>query len=70
LVIVSVDVGGTQETIQKEFTYIKALTGNGECFQGIETFPKHGEFCDIYFMASNELISQMQIDRANALKIE
>jgi transcription termination factor NusB len=58
----------TQETIQKEFTYIKALTGNSECFQGIESFPKHGNFCDIYFITSNKLITQTQVDHFNIFK--
>ncbi|MGV3631653.1 MAG: hypothetical protein ACO1O6_10610 [Bacteroidota bacterium] len=58
----------TSETLKSGYVFIKALTGNSECFNGIEVFPGHGKFCDVYFKSKQENISQSQIDTFNVFR--
>lgn len=55
----------TNEQIKRDFTYIKSFTGSVENYLNTETFDGHGSFCDVYFKARNEEISQSQIDAYN-----
>jgi hypothetical protein len=55
----------TSEQIKREFTYIKALTGNDENYTSNEPFDDHGFFCDVYFKAHKKEILQSQIDTYN-----
>lgn len=56
------------ESIQKDFSYIKAWTGDSEVFQNTEEFLGHGEFCDVYFQTYNRQIYKEQVDRYNIFK--
>jgi hypothetical protein len=56
------------ESIQKDFSYIKAWTGDSEVFQNSEEFPGHGEFCDVYFQTFNKQIYKEQVERYNNFK--
>jgi hypothetical protein len=58
----------TIETIKKNFTFIKAIDENTECYHETEQFPEHGKFCDIYFMSIQKELTQKQVDIFNDFK--
>lgn len=59
----------TLDKIKIDFTYIKAWTGNSECYQGTDQFVGHGNFCDLYFRSKNKIVTQKQVEIFNNFKV-
>jgi len=58
----------TIEKIKKDFSYIKAWTGNSEVYHDSPTFPGHGNLCDLYFKVKDKQIGQEQVDKYNEFR--
>lgn len=59
----------TLEKIKKDFTYIKAWTGDTSIYHSDFVFEDTGEFCDLYFSSENKLIRQEQVDVFNRFQL-
>lgn len=53
----------TLTKIKSKFTLV-----SNAFYHGIDKFPGHGKFCDVYFVCKNKLITQKQVDIYNDFK--
>ncbi|WP_461791421.1 hypothetical protein [Pedobacter sp.] len=58
----------TIEKIKKDFSYIKAWTGNSETYHDSPIFEGYGNLCDLYFKSKDKQIKQEQVDKYNEFK--
>lgn len=58
----------TIEKIKKDFSYIKAWTGNSETYHDSAIFEGYGNLCDLYFKSKDKQIKQEQVDKYNEFK--
>ncbi len=58
----------TIDNIKKDFSYIKALTGNLEVFHYSPIFQGYGNLRDLYFKSKDKQIKQEQVDKYNEFK--
>jgi len=58
----------TIESIRNEFSFILAMIGETETYFGTETFPGHGNFCEVYFNTLYKGLLQEQVDIFNNFK--
>ena len=58
----------TIDKIKKDFSYIKAWTGNSEVYHDFQIFEGYGEMCDLYFKSKVSQIKQQQVDKYNDFK--
>lgn len=58
----------TIEKIKKDFSYIKAWTGNSETYHDSPIFEGYGNLCDLYFKSNDKQIKQEQVDKYNEFK--
>ncbi len=58
----------TIEKIKKDFSYIKAWTGNSEVYHDSPVFQGYGNLCDLYFKTKDKQIKQEQVDKYNEFK--
>ena len=58
----------TIDKIKKDFSYIKAWTGNSEVYHDSPIFEGYGEMCDLYFKSKDKHIKQEQVDKYNKFK--
>lgn len=56
------------EKIKKNFSYIKARTGNSEVYHDSPIFEGYGKFCDLYFKSKDKKLKQEQVDKFNDFK--
>ncbi len=58
----------TIEKIKKDFSYIKAWTGNSETYHYSPIFEGYGNMCDLYLRAQDKHIKQEQVDKYNEFR--
>lgn len=58
----------TIDKIKKDYSYIKALTGNSEVYHDSPIFEGYGEMCDLYIKSKDKQIRQEQVDKYNDFK--
>ena len=59
----------TIDKIQRDFSYIKAWTGNSEVFHDSTLFQGYGNLCDLYFKSKDKQIKQEQVEKYNEFKV-
>jgi hypothetical protein len=58
----------TIDKIKKDFSYIKAWTGNSEVYQDSPIFQGFGNLCDLYFKSKDKQLKQEQVDIYNKFR--
>jgi len=58
----------TIDKIKRDFSYIKAWTGNSEVYHDSPVFQGYGNLCDLYFKSKDKQIKQEQVDKYNEFK--
>jgi hypothetical protein len=58
----------TIDKVKKDFSYVKAWTGNSEVYHDSPIFHGYGNLCDLYFKSKDKQIKQEQVDRYNEFK--
>jgi len=58
----------TIDKIKKDFSYIKAWTGNSEVYHDSPIFEGYGNLCDLYFKSNDKKIKQEQVDKYNEFR--
>lgn len=58
----------TIDKIKRDFSYIKAWTGNSETYHDSPIFEGYGNLCDLYFKSKDKQIKQEQVDKYNEFR--
>jgi hypothetical protein len=58
----------TIDKIKRDFSYVKAWTGNSEVYHDSPIFQGYGNLCDLYFKSKDKQIKQEQVDKYNEFK--
>ena len=58
----------TIDKIKRDFSYIKAWTGNSEVYHNSSIFEGYGNLCDLYFKTKDKQIKQEQVEKYNEFK--
>lgn len=58
----------TIDKIKRDFSYIKAWTGNSEVYHDSTIFQGYGNLCDLYFKSKDKQIKQEQVEKYNEFK--
>lgn len=58
----------TIDKIKKDFSYLKAWTGNSEVYHDSTIFEGYGNLCDLYFKSKDKQLKQDQVDIYNGFR--
>lgn len=58
----------TIDKIKRDFSYVKAWTGNSEVYHDSPIFQGYGNLCDLYFKSKDKQLKQEQVDKYNEFK--
>ncbi|MBS1570863.1 MAG: hypothetical protein JST62_00495 [Bacteroidetes bacterium] len=58
----------TIDKVKRDFSYIKAWTGNSEVYHDSPIFQGYGNLCDLYFKSKDKQIKQEQVEKYNEFK--